>query len=133
VEVPNRNGIPADLAKGVAVNMSFADRVAVPPNLLVRLLDNESVLLNLETERYFGVDETGTRMWQLVTAATSIDAAFQQLCDEYDVEPELLRANLAELLSRLIDNGLLQIVSSDVGTRTPRRGGFSCAGSRSCL
>ncbi len=96
--------------------MSFADRVAVPPNVLVRFLDNESVFLNLETERYFGLDETGTRMWQLITAAPSIDAAFQQLRDEYDVEPEQLRANLAELLSRLIDNGLLQIVSSDVGT-----------------
>src|SRR5690242_21308710 len=35
----------------------------------------ESVLLNLETERYFGLDETGTRMWQVVTAAPNIDAA----------------------------------------------------------
>ncbi len=102
--------------KELQVTMSFADRVAVPPNVLVRFLDNESVFLNLETERYFGLDETGTRMWQLVTAAPNIDAAFQQLRDEYDVEPEQLRANLAELLSRLIDNGLLQIVSSDVGT-----------------
>jgi hypothetical protein len=28
----------------------------------------------------------------------------------------LLRANLGELLSRLVDNGLLHVVSSDVGT-----------------
>lgn len=55
-------------------------------------------------------------MWSLVTAATSIDAAYQRLLDEYDVEPGELRANLGELLSRLIDNGLLQVVSSDVGT-----------------
>ena len=98
------------------MGFSFADRVAVPPHVLVRFLDSESVFLNLETERYFGLDETGTRMWQLVTAAPSIDTAYQQLRDEYDVEPELLRANLDELLTRLVDNGLLRIVSSDVGT-----------------
>ena len=98
--------------------VSFADRVEVPQHVLVRFLDNESVFLNLETERYFGLDETGTRMWRLVTAAPSIDTAYQQLRDEYDVEPELLRANLDELLTRLVDNGLLRIMSSDVGTHS---------------
>lgn len=98
--------------------VSFAERVEVPQHVLVRFLDNESVFLNLETERYFGLDETGTRMWRLVTAAPSIDTAYQQLRDEYDVEPELLRANLDELLTRLVDNGLLRIMSSDVGTHS---------------
>ena len=43
--------------------VSFADRAATPTHVLVRILDRESVLLNLETEQYFGLDETGTRMW----------------------------------------------------------------------
>lgn len=96
--------------------VSFADRVELPPNVLVRFLDKESVLLNLETERYFGLDETGTRMWQLVTTAPSIDAAYQELQNEFDVESELLRLHLTELLGRLVDNGLLQIHPADVGT-----------------
>jgi hypothetical protein len=98
------------------VSVSFADRVAVPPLVMVRVLDNEAVLLNLETEKYFGLDQTGTRMWQLLTAAASIEVAFHELLDEYDVAPELLRSNLTELLSRLVDNGLLQIVPSNVET-----------------
>ena len=96
--------------------VSFADRVAVPPNVMVRFLDGESVILNVATERYFGLDKTGTRMWHLLTSAPSIDSAFQQLLDEYDVAPELLRENLTELLDRLVDNGLLQVVPCDVGT-----------------
>lgn len=96
--------------------VSFSDRVTVPPHVLVRFLDKESVLLNIETERYFGLDETGTRMWELATAAPRIEVAFQQLLDEYDVQPELLRANLTDLLSQLVENGLLEVVPSDVGT-----------------
>ena len=96
--------------------VSLADRVTVPAHVLVRFLDKESVLLNIETERYFGLDETGTRMWQLVIAAPSVDAAYLQLLDEYDVEAELLRSNLTDLLSRLVENGLLQVTSSNVGT-----------------
>jgi len=96
--------------------VSFADRVEVLPHVLVRFLDKESVLLNLETERYFGLDETGTRMWQVVTTAPNIDAGYRELQNEFDVEPELLRLHLGELLARLVDNGLLQIQTENVGT-----------------
>jgi hypothetical protein len=96
--------------------VSLTDRVTVPSHVLIRFLDNESVLLNIETERYFGLDETGTRMWQLVTAAPKIEVAYQQLLDEYDVEAGLLRSNLTELLERLVENGLLEVARTDVGT-----------------
>jgi hypothetical protein len=95
--------------------VTFSDRAAIPQHVLVRVLDRESVLLNLETEQYFGLDETGTRMWQLVTAAPNIDAAYQDLLAEFDVEPQLLRANLTELLDRLVENGLLLVLPADVG------------------
>jgi hypothetical protein len=96
--------------------VSFADRAKVPAHVLVRFLEGESVLLNLETERYFGLDGTGTRMWQAVTAAPSIEGAYHELLDEFDVAPELLKSNLTELLGRLLDNGLLEVRPANVGT-----------------
>jgi hypothetical protein len=96
--------------------VSLTDRVTVPSHVLIRFLDKEAVLLNVETERYFGLDETGTRMWQLVTAAPSVDVAYRQLLDEYDVQDEQLRQDLVGLLSRLVENGLIQIACTDVGT-----------------
>ena len=96
--------------------VTLADRVVVPQHVLVRFMDRESVLLNLETERYFGLDETGTRMWQVATSTPSIEAALQQLMEEYDAEPEVLQNNLTELLGRLMENGLLLLNPADVGT-----------------
>jgi Coenzyme PQQ synthesis protein D (PqqD) len=96
--------------------VSLTDRVTVPSHVLIRFLDKEAVLLNVETERYFGLDETGTRMWQLVTAAPSVEVAYRQLLDEYDVQDEQLRQDLVGLLSRLVENGLIQIACTDVGT-----------------
>ncbi len=102
--------------KVTALMVSFMDRATIPQHVLVRVLDRESVLLNLQTERYFGLDETGTRMWQLATTAPCIDAAYQDLLAEFDVDAELLRADFSELLERLVENGLLQVVPADVGT-----------------
>ena len=95
--------------------LTFKDRATAPKHVLVRPVDQESVLLNLETERYFGLDETGTRMWQLLTTSPDIDAAYQELLAEYDVQPELLRENLTELVVHLVEHGLLQILPADAG------------------
>src|SRR5213080_533291 len=62
--------------------ISFAERAIVPSNVLIRFLDQESVLLNLNTERYFGLDSVGTRMWQLVTSGPTIEVAYFQLIEE---------------------------------------------------
>jgi hypothetical protein len=80
----------------------------------VRFLENETVLLNLEAECYYGLDETATRMWQLVTTAPNVDNAYMELLTEFEVEPELLRQNLSELLGQLIQIGLLQVHLADV-------------------
>jgi Coenzyme PQQ synthesis protein D (PqqD) len=96
--------------------LTFSDHVVVPAHVLIRHLDGESVLLNLETEKYFGLDTTGTRMWEVATQSTSIEAAYATLLQEFEVEPGLLRANLAELIVRLTENGLLTLSSADVGS-----------------
>jgi len=67
--------------------VGFTHRVVVPTHVLVRHLDGECVLLNLETEKYFGLDATGTRMWELLTHSPSIEAAFDKLAEEFEVEP----------------------------------------------
>lgn len=82
---------------------------------MVRVLNEESVLLNLETERYFGLDETGTRMWQLAVTAPCLQHAYEQLLSEFDVESERLRADFSDLLDRLVESGLLTVVAGDVG------------------
>ena len=91
-------------------------RAVVPVHVLIRRLEGESVLLNLDSERYFGLDATGTRMWELMTSQPCIGSALEKLQEEYEVEPEILRTHLAELLGRLVENGLLQVLPADVGT-----------------
>jgi len=91
-------------------------RAVVPAQVLIRHLDGESALLNLESERYFGLDATATRMWELATSLPSIGLALEKLQEEYEVDPEVLRDHLTQLLSGLVENGLLQMLPADVGT-----------------
>jgi hypothetical protein len=96
--------------------ISFAERAKIPSNVLIRFLDQEAVLLNLNTERYFGLDSVGARMFQLVTSSASIEDAYLQLIEEFEVNPQILRSNLSDLLEHLVENGLIIAEPADVGT-----------------
>jgi hypothetical protein len=91
------------------MSISFTQRVITPDDVLVRELEGQSVLLNLETEHYFSLDEVGTRMWELLTGSASIQAAYDALLTEYDVAPDLLRTDLQTLIERLELKGLLTL------------------------
>ena len=89
-------------------SVPFDVRLRAPAHVLVRELGGESVLLNLESGTYFGLDGVGTRMWARVTTASSVQEAFEALCGEYEVPPVELRRDLGTLLAGLVEKGLLE-------------------------
>ncbi len=84
--------------------------ISIPASVLVRGLGEESVLLNLDNECYFGLDDIGTCMWAALTGSPRIEDAFAALLAEYDVEPEQLRNDLAAFVHQLAEAGLVQVV-----------------------
>ena len=89
------------------MTISFSDRVTVPDGVLISHLQEESVILNLDSERYFGLDDVGTRFLSVLTTSESIEAAYERLRNEYDVDAQVLRSDLLALIENLIDQGLL--------------------------
>lgn len=81
--------------------------VRITPDVLHQELGGETVLLNLANENYFGLDEVGTRVWQVLGETQSASAVLTRLIDEYDVPAEQLRADVAKLITGLADAGLV--------------------------
>jgi hypothetical protein len=88
--------------------VSFTDRVRVAPDVLFRLVGEEGVLVNLRTELYFGLNPVGARMWNVLSSANTIQAAYEELLQEYEVEPAQLRADLEELIEQLLGQKLIE-------------------------
>ncbi|UCE87934.1 MAG: PqqD family protein [Deltaproteobacteria bacterium] len=89
--------------------MDLTAAVRAPEGVLVRELGGESVLLDLESESYFGLDDVGTRMWAAMTRHTSLREAFDELLAHYDVPAETLERDLIALTEELIEHGLLAL------------------------
>jgi hypothetical protein len=91
------------------MKISFNMRGSQPQDTLIQEVEGQSVLINLKSECYFGLDDVGTFMWKTLTTSTSIQAAYEALLAEYDVGSEQLRQDVQDFAEKLIDRGLLEV------------------------
>jgi hypothetical protein len=82
-------------------------RFRAPVDVVFRNLSGEEVLLHLGTGIYFGLNGTGTRLWQFLLETGDKEQVIARLKNEYDVEEHRLRQDVEDLLRKLVDKGLL--------------------------
>ena len=87
----------------------LSQRVVLSPDALFQEIGGEGVILDLRSSSYFGLDEVGVRLWQLLQADPSLQAARDILLAEYEVEPAQLEQDLIKLLDQLTDAGLVTV------------------------
>lgn len=89
--------------------LSLTAQISIPKSVLVRVFQNESVLLNLDSECYHGIDDVGTRMWEAVTQSKTIQEAYDILLSEFDVDAETLKKDLTDFIEKLVQRGLVDL------------------------
>jgi hypothetical protein len=91
------------------MEISFDMRAVASTDVVTRRLDDELVLLDLGTENYFGLDEVGTHMWEVLASSPRVQDAYDRLLTTYDVDAGTLRRDMEKLLSELVEHGLIEL------------------------
>lgn len=90
--------------------------VHVPKHVVYRSFEAETVLLNLQTGQYHGLNRSGGRMLELLdTAGGSVREAIERLADEYGEDPEAIEDGLACFCAALASRGLIEVDDADSG------------------
>lgn len=87
--------------------ITLDDAVQINEDAVFRELDGEAVILNLETGIYFGLNETGTRIWNLLSQQGSLQSALEALAEQYDAPRSSLESDLLQLVDQLCEKGLV--------------------------
>lgn len=89
--------------------ISLQQKVTLSKEVLSQEVDEESVLLDMKSESYFGLDEVGTRIWQLLKNGSDLQNVFEILLAEYEVGEDELKKDLQEHIAQLVDAGLISL------------------------
>ena len=89
--------------------MNLNQTITLSPEVISQEVSGETVLLDLDSENYFGLDEVGTRIWQLIKETSDLQAIYKTLLEEYEVEEERLQTDLELLLGEISTLGLVSM------------------------
>jgi hypothetical protein len=89
--------------------MNLPESVTIPTQVMARRVSDETVILDLASGNYYGLDPVGSRFWQLLSEGQSPSAARDVLLAEYEVQREQLDQDLARLIQELQAKGLVSL------------------------
>ncbi|MFT5452583.1 MAG: hypothetical protein ACI9N9_002076 [Enterobacterales bacterium] len=87
----------------------ISQTIKILPDVLSQEVSSETVLLDLKSERYFGLNDIGTRIWQLLQLHSDFKKIHEIMLDEYDVSSEQLQKDMDKLVTKLVAAGLASI------------------------
>jgi hypothetical protein len=77
------------------------------PEVIAKRLDQTTVLVDISTSRIFELNETGTRIWELLGQGLDAEHIAQQLVLEFEVADSQAAEEVSKLLSQLQNEGLV--------------------------
>jgi Coenzyme PQQ synthesis protein D (PqqD) len=91
----------------------LSGRMRLPQHVLHRSFVAETVVLNLRTGKYHGLNPTAGRMLEALEAAPTAGTVVPELALEYGVEPAKVESDLLALCHGLLERGLIEMVDAD--------------------
>ena len=78
-------------------------------------IQDDVVILNVDTGVYFGLEGAGGQMWRELVEHRSVENALEALKKRFDVEPDDLRRDLEDMVRQLAEKGLVSLVAEPNG------------------
>jgi hypothetical protein len=89
--------------------MSFPASLSIPSQVMARQVSDETVILDLASGNYYGLNPVGSRFWQLICEGKKPVEARDLLLAEYEVTQEQLDNDIASLIHELHAKGLISL------------------------
>ncbi len=89
--------------------MYLDQRITFADTVFAQEVDGEMVLLDMKSENYFGLDTVGTTIWQSIQEKETLQEVYDTMLEQYDVEPEILKKDLFDFVSKLAKSGLISL------------------------
>ena len=95
-----------------STTLTQSTTVVAVENALSTTIDGETVILHRDVGKYYGLNEVGTFIWELLQEPRSVEELCQEVLDAYDIERERCRNDIEALLVDLGEEDLVQVTDA---------------------
>jgi len=72
-------------------------------------IDGETVMMSVENGKYYGLDDIGSRIWELIERPIRISDLIDRLLERFDVDRETCEKDVLKFLNELNDDRILVV------------------------
>ena len=90
--------------------MDLEQSVHVSEGVFTQEMDGEMVLLDMNSENYFGLDAVGTVIWQAMQTHQKLGDVLDFLIGYYEIDEAILENDLLQFVAKLEKDGLVKVM-----------------------
>ena len=87
--------------------MNLATIIARNEEIMASDMDNEIVMMNIETGKYYNLGKTGSAIWGVLEKPMSVGELIEKLVALYDISREQCEKDTLPFLTKLVENALI--------------------------
>jgi Coenzyme PQQ synthesis protein D (PqqD) len=87
----------------------------LPEHVVHRSFVSETVILNLQTGKYHGLNPMGGHMLEVLGESEDVRSAAERVATEYEQDVDVVQADFVAFCTDLLDRGLVEIRAPDGG------------------
>ena len=91
-------------------NDNFSElKIQIKKDVIFKELDDEMIIMDMNSGRYFGLNETGAKIWSLLNDHHNIGTIINLLHDEYEISKEKCKKEVIAFIQDILDKGLINV------------------------
>jgi hypothetical protein len=89
--------------------VNIKSKITLSKNVFAQEIDDETIILDSETQEYFSINEIGKVIWSLIEEKKNLEEIKAEMLEMYEVPEEQIEKDLLNFIQALEQKGLIKI------------------------
>lgn len=89
--------------------MTLDSKIIIPDSLFLQQVDDETILLDTNTQEYFALNELGTLIWDVLSFRQDLNAVKDAVLEKYDVDESTAQKDILAFMEMLLEKKLISL------------------------
>ena len=91
--------------------VNLSSRVVRHPEIIFAEAGDDVLMMSIEKGEYYGLSSVGSFLWELMAVPVSVESLCQRTLQEYKVDEATCQSDVLEFVTKLVDNGTVQLAT----------------------
>ncbi len=89
--------------------MTLDTKINIPETLFLQKVDDETILLDSNTNEYFSINETGTLIWETLEEKKDLNSVKEEIISNYEVDEKQVEKDILNFIQEVVNKGLITL------------------------